>query len=427
MKYLIVGAGWSGLAAAVTLAEGGHQVTLIEAAAEAGGRARDVRWQDITIDNGQHLFMGAYQHTLELLKTVGVAPEDVFKRQSLQISVHDHRYPPLKLNARKHFFWPMPLLLSLYQNIGIKQSLAAWRLMALVRRQKVPAAWSVDDLLSATRQSPRLINQLWEPLCLAMLNTPCESASARVFALVLKDTLLSARQHADLLLPKKTLGQMLPAAAISFIEQHGGALRRQTRVKQVVIDNQRFQGVIVNDDEYIPADGVILATDVSSAERLLSPYQQLPATTFHPIITLYLQYPSDIRAVEPMTAFSGQLAQWLFDRSDLKAGLMAVVISGPGPQTAMTNAELIRVICREAAPYLTQPSAEITDSRVIREKRATFACTPEFQSQRPQSETGIDGTWLAGDYISNDYPATLETAVINGLQAAHNAMQSAKR
>lgn len=427
MKYLIVGAGWSGLAAAVSLSEQGHQVTLIEAAAEAGGRARDVRWQGTTIDNGQHLLMGAYQHTLELLKTVGVAPEDVFKRQSLQISVHDHRYPPLKLNARKHFFWPIPLLLALYQNVGIKQSLAACRLMALVRRQKLPAAWSVDDLLSATRQSPRLIDQLWEPLCLAILNTPCKSASAQVFAQVLKDTLLSARQHADLLLPTVTLGQMLPAAAIRFTEQHGGVLRRQTRVKQLVVDDQRFQGVVVNDDEYIPADGVILATDISSAKRLLSPYQQLPATTFHPIITLYLQYPSDIRATGPMIGFSGQLAQWLFDRSDLKAGLMAVVISGPGSQTAMTNAELIRVIYHEIAPYLTQPSAEITDARVIREKRATFACTPEFQSQRPQSETGIDGTWLAGDYISNDYPATLETAVINGLQAAHNAMQSAKR
>ena len=85
MRIAVVGAGWSGLAAAVTAVEAGHQVSLYEASRTAGGRARALPGTlpdgtPATLDNGQHILIGAYSHTLALMRTVGVAPEQALLR-----------------------------------------------------------------------------------------------------------------------------------------------------------------------------------------------------------------------------------------------------------------------------------------------------------------------------------------------------------
>jgi len=54
--------------------------------------------------------------------------------------------------------------------------------------------------------------------------------------------------------------------------------------------------------------------------------------------------------------------------------------------------------------------------RVIAEKRATFACTPDLK--RPEARTPLRNFFLAGDYVASDYPATLESAVRSGVNAA---------
>ena len=67
-QVAIVGGGYAGFSAAVTLARGGARVTLFESSRTLGGRARVVDKYGIGLDNGQHILLGAYRDTLDLMR-----------------------------------------------------------------------------------------------------------------------------------------------------------------------------------------------------------------------------------------------------------------------------------------------------------------------------------------------------------------------
>ena len=81
----VIGGGWAGLAAAVTLAANDIPVTLIESAKQLGGRARCAPFGKETVDNGQHLLIGAYEHTLSLLQQIGVDTDQTLVREHLSL------------------------------------------------------------------------------------------------------------------------------------------------------------------------------------------------------------------------------------------------------------------------------------------------------------------------------------------------------
>jgi squalene-associated FAD-dependent desaturase len=418
MKVVVVGAGWSGLAAAVTLTQQGHQVHLIEAAKQLGGRARNVTWNDIEVDNGQHLMIGAYHHMLSIMQTVGIDPALAFDRSSIDINVIDNEYPALKLSAKHALPWPFSLAWNLVSSIGCSGFFAVARLQRNIPTVLAKPDQVVADWLHQTKQPERLIKQLWEPLCLAALNTPITEASAHLLATVIHDSLGKGKKAADLLIPKQALGDLFPIAAASYLQQNGGQISLKTRVTSLMIENNNVQGVMV-DQHVIAADSVIIATAATAAEKLVASKFPFPAFDHYPIITVYLQFSDSIKLNTPMLGLSGTTAQWVFDRSQQTAGLLAVVISGPGKQEKMNNQQLIDLIVNELtnANLISHPPI---DSLVIREKRATFAATKNINQRRPATKTPLNGLWLAGDYVLNDYPATLEGAIINGIRCAES-------
>ncbi|HVL36126.1 MAG TPA: NAD(P)-binding protein, partial [Burkholderiales bacterium] len=74
-RVAIVGAGYAGMAAAVTLVDRGIAVSVFESLAVPGGRARRVLSHGIALDNGQHILVGAYATLFGLMRRVGV-PSD---------------------------------------------------------------------------------------------------------------------------------------------------------------------------------------------------------------------------------------------------------------------------------------------------------------------------------------------------------------
>jgi squalene-associated FAD-dependent desaturase len=395
-----------------------------------GGRARRLAFGPLSVDNGQHLFIAAYSETLRLMELIGLKEDEAFVRLSLQLMLagKDTR---LELNTGK---LPAPLHLGwgLLNARGLsrqEKTLALRFSMHLYLsgfQQKTDC--SVSSLLKTHKQPEHLIAALWEPLCLATLNTPAAQASAQVFLRVLRDTFGLRRSDSDLLISRTDLGGAFPAPAMDFIERNGGHVHLGSRVTGLELDNDVVTGVLL-DGERLSADHVVLTVPPHICQKLLAPHKlfepladQLGSFDYQPITTIYLQYPEDTHMETEMLGMVGTVSQWVFDRATCgQPGLMAVVISGPGPHIQQDKEALAQQVIAELAeqfPHWPAPS----DNMVIREKRATFSCDVDIEQLRPGNATSAEGLWLAGDFTATGYPATLEGAVRSGVQCARRIL-----
>ena len=417
----IIGGGYAGMAAAVSLAESGVRVTVFESARQLGGRARGVLHNGTQLDNGQHLLLGCYRETLRLIEQVGGDIEQDFLRLPLQLDLHGQfslRAPRLPA--------PLHLLAALLAAHGLTWSerMKAARFMLELRGMKfrLPHDMTVSALLLKHGQDADLTFKLWEPLCIAALNTPVHKASAQVLLNVLRDSLNRTRADSDMLLPRIDFTALFPQRAAAYVERHGGKVFTSCGVEAVVPNESGI--------ELITAQGsrsyshVICAAPPGIAARLLRPLpalagtvRQIEALEQQPIYTVYLQYPPQVQLPHAMLGLHRRFSQWLFDKGRIAGqhGLLAAVISAEGMHQELSREELAQKVVGELHEQFG-----IADApqwvKVIAEKRATFCCAPNLQ--RPPQQTAQPGLLLAGDYTAGDYPATLEGAVLSGLRCA---------
>lgn len=414
LRVAVVGGGWGGLAAAVELAAHGQPVTVLEAARQLGGRARSVDWDGIRIDNGQHLFIGAYRETLRLMQRVGSA--DRLERRALKLILPDFRLTLPRLSAPLHLAWG---LLSA-QGLSLAEKWAAARFMRSLQRRhyRLPDDITAAQLLAQHRQSARLIDVLWAPICVAALNTPLAEASAQVFSSVLRDSLGGDRADSDLLFNRGDMQALFPAPAAAYILRHGGDVRLSERVEAVV----RQEGAYSLSGTDVRADRVILAVHPAHLPSLLAQLPEMAPVvsqvrryTWQPIHTTWLHFAEAVRLPYPMLALGGGQSPWVFDRHDLAPGLLSVVVSAEGPHLEQSAASL----CDRYVAHLREllgPLPTLLGWKAIVEKRATYGCQPGIP--RPEPATALPGLYLAGDYTRGDYPATIEGAVRSGVECA---------
>jgi squalene-associated FAD-dependent desaturase len=411
-RVAVIGAGWAGLAAAVELAAAGTQVEVFEAGRVPGGRGRAAEIEGFRVDNGQHILVGAYSETLRLMRTVGADLQQLLKRIPLRFE-----FPGEFLMQAPRLPAPLHTACALLfaRGLGWGEKLAAIRLMRGLEADgwRVAPDCTVNDWLDANRTPSRQRRLLWEPLCIAALNTPAARASAQVLANVLRDSLGAAREASDMLLPQADLGRVFPQPAVDFVLRRGGAVRFGQRVTRLVREGEAWRV-----DDAGPYAQVVVAVAPYHLGALVP---ELAAAVSHfewePIVTTYLAYPEQVRLPGPMLGVDDGLAQWLFDRGQLcgQHGLVAAVISARGRHLELPVPELEARIHGEIArlvPGLPEPLR----AQTITEKRATFACVPGLA--RPSMHPAQPGLWLAGDYVAGAYPATLEGAVRSGVAAA---------
>lgn len=422
-RVAVIGGGWAGLAAAVTLASSGQQVCLFEMAPQLGGRARSLPAQAEAprLDNGQHILIGAYTESLALLRQVGINAEQALLRLPLRLRYPKHeglRLPPgrpLPAFVRAvlgNRGWPLGARLALLAH-STKWALTGFR---------CEPALSVASLCAGL---PAIVRrELIEPLCVAALNTPAPEAGAQVFLRVLRDALFSGPGSADLLLPRLPLSELLAEPAQRWLQDRGASLQLGRRAAIIAPQGESW---LLDGESF---DALLLACPAAEAARLVEPLAadwaaQARGLCYEPIVTAYLYSPGSTLPAPMVALQEGPQApaQFIFDLGQMghlghMPGLFACVVSGAAPWIARgldaTGQACVEQVCADLS-WHTPPRL----LRVLAEKRATFACTPGLQRPPARIATGL---WAAGDYIAGPYPATLEGAVRAGRLAAKGLM-----
>lgn len=424
-RVAVIGGGWAGCAAALTLAEADLDVTLFEAAGVLGGRARGLEIHGLVLDNGQHLLLGAYVQTLALI--AAVSPSGRRDAGLLRLPLALDQPPDFSLVCPK-LPAPFHVLMGLAAARGLKLS-EKWSAARWVHHL-LHASVEIDDISVAqliADQPQKVCAALWQPLCIAALNTPIEAASAKIFRQVLRAALGKKRSHSDLLFPRVDLTQLFPQPATERVKALHGQVLMQTRVTGMTTASSKV--MLTTREQADAFDRVIVAVAPQHVAKLCSAVPQLAETIetveayhYEAIATTYLQYPEEVRLLRPMLGLSGEPAQFVFDRGYThgQAGLLAVVASAASNLSAQTQSEWI-VTIQQQLRTLGVLSAPLWHKTIF-EKEASYSC--RIHLPRPENRTPHPAIFLAGDYTAGDYPATLESATRSGVKSAQMLINS---
>ncbi|WAZ25390.1 hydroxysqualene dehydroxylase HpnE [Streptomyces cinnabarinus] len=435
---VVVGGGLAGITAALALADAGVRVTLLEGRPRLGGLAFSFQRGDLTVDNGQHVYLRcctAYRWFLDRIEGSALAP----LQDRLDVPVLDLAKPAgRRLGRIRRDPLPVPLhlgrSLATYPHLSLTERAAVGRaalaLMALDLDDPALDDQNFGTWLAAHGQSERAVQALWNLVGIATLNAVAGDSSLGLAAMVFKTGLLSDPGAADIGWAHVPLGELHDRLARKALDSAGVRTEVRTRVTSISTDDNGRWAVQVP-GETLRADAVVLAVPQSEAHDLLpdgaldAPERLLQIGTA-PILNVHVVYDRPVLST-PFFAALGTPVQWVFDRTDssgLREGqYLALSQSAAHHEIDAPVAELRERYLPELARLLPLArDAEVKDFFVTRERTATFAPTPGVGRLRPGTRTQAPGLYLAGAWTATGWPATMESAVRSGVSAADAAL-----
>lgn len=409
MSVHVIGAGLSGLAAAVALVRLGHRVSVHEAAGHAGGRCRSYFDAALgrRIDNGNHLVLSGNTAIAGYLAEVGGAaglggPE---RAEFPFFDLGTGERWTVRPNAGPLPWW----VLSPSRRAPGTLPRDYLRALALAR---VPAEATVADCLNGHGKA---FARFWEPLAVAVLNTEAKAGAAALLWPVLRETFGRGEAACRPRIALEGLSECFIDPALAYLGRAGATVRFHERLRRIDFDGPRASGLHFASGETLPlgaSDAVVLAVPPQGAGALV-PDVPVPKAS-RAIVNghFLLPKPADRPA---LLGLVGGLCHWLFLRGDVAS----VTISAADPLADKDAGALAEAMWAEIVPALALESATpLPAHRIVKEKRATFAQTPEEVARRPQAQTGFRNLFLAGDWTQTGLPATLEGSVRSGNSAA---------
>ncbi|WP_328912545.1 MULTISPECIES: hydroxysqualene dehydroxylase HpnE [unclassified Streptomyces] len=440
---VVIGGGLAGTTAALALADAGLRVTLTEARPRLGGLAFSFKRGELSVDNGQHVFLRcctAYQWFLDRIE----ARDLITLQDRLDVPVFDADTGRMGRLGRSALPVPLHLATSLvrYPHLSLRERASVGRAALALRGLDLadPALDRTDfgSWLAARGQSPRTIEALWDLVGVATLNATAGNASLGLAAMVFKTGLLSDPGAADIGWASAPLGDLHDLRARRALEAAG--VRTVLRGRAAGIEAAPDGGWQVTVEtgpgrgEQLDAATVVLAVPQHEAHGLLpegaleEPEKLLRIGTA-PILNVHVIYDRQVLD-QPFLAAVGSPVQWVFDRTR-SSGL-----TGTGQYVAVSQSavqdEIDLPVAELRARYLPElerllpaaRGAEILDFFVTRERNATFAPAPGVAALRPGAATRAPGLFLAGAWTATGWPATMESAVRSGLHASREALSA---
>ena len=436
---IVIGAGFAGLSAAVSLAARGVDVLVLESRPRLGGRATSLRDRttDELVDNGQHVLFGCYRETFRFLRRLGVEG-DVRIQPTLGIDSIDRHNRLTRLEC-PHLPAPLHLLAGVleWDRLPVHERWATLRLLGPLRQARREAAGgrlsetasageTVRQWLIRHGQGPLVRELLWEPLALAALNQQPDHAAAAPFARVLAELSGHRVTDAAIAVPSRPLESLYAEPARRFIEERGGVVRTRSPAT-VHVGGDRGTLRVETGGELLDSRAVVSAVPWSSFARLFeAPPPALGPTIAtaeamdgSPIVTVNLWLDRPLLPA-PFLGFPGRTMQWAFDKRAAFGGAashLSMVASGAAELLGRSNGDLVALATGQLRDALPARGWRVNHASVIREPLATFSLAPG-QPPRPGTTTPVSGFFLAGDWIDTGLPGTIESAVISGHRAA---------
>ncbi|MET8722609.1 MULTISPECIES: hydroxysqualene dehydroxylase HpnE [Streptomyces] len=440
---VVVGGGLAGVTAALALADAGVRVTLLEGRPRLGGLAFSFQRGELTVDNGQHVYLRcctAYRWFLDRIGGAELAP----LQDRLDVPVVDLAKPEgRRLGRLRRDPLPVPLhlgrSLAAYPHLSLAERAAVGR-AALALKGLDPADPDLDSQdfgswLAAHGQSARAIEALWDLVGVATLNAVAGDASLGLAAMVFKTGLLSDPGAADIGWAHVPLGELHDRLARKALDSAGVRTEVRSRVTSVsAMENGGWRVEVPG--ERLETDAVVLAVPQREAHALLPPGaldapERLLGIGTAPILNVHVVYDRKVLA-RPFFAALGTRVQWVFDRthaSGLRSGqYLALSQSAAQDDIDLPVAELRRRYLPELEKLIPGTrGAVLEDFFVTRERTATFAPAPGVGRLRPGARTKAPGLYLAGAWTATGWPATMESAVRSGVSAADAALSALGR
>lgn len=454
-QVIVIGGGLAGLAGAVALADAGLRVELYERRPILGGRASSFIHPSSgeRVDNCQHVLLGCCVNLLDFYARLGVRDRIAFHEtipfidESNRVSV----IGPARLPPPLHLF---PSFLRL-RTMGFRDKLSIARTVAGMIRHvmglrktesqaarhgaEAPSPVSMAAWLAAHGATGRAVEAFWKPFLISALNDELDDIDAEYGIRTAVRAFLINRRGYEVGLPAVPLGDLY-APCIEYIEQRGGRVVLDQGVTGISTHGGRVASVSLQDGSSVEAGAYLSALPFDVLCRLLpaghasNPYFAiLSGLSVSPITAVHVWFDRPVTELD-YAAVIGRRIQWIFNQSirdpeafstDNPGAYLGLVVSASDEWMKMPRQMIVDQVMEDLGALLPAVrQAELLKAIVVKEGRATFAPRPGCDALRPGPSSPLSNFFVAGDWVQTGWPATMESAVRSGYQAAEALLGS---